>query len=157
MKTLIAYASRHGCSEKAAKFLSEIIADSIIINLDKKEKVNLKDFEAVIIGGSIHIGGVQKTVKKFRSDNFMTLLKKQIDLYLCCMYEGAPAIKQFESAFVPELREKAAAKDIFGGEFNFEKMSFIERVIVKKVANASQSVSNLDYNKIKEFSKYFIA
>lgn len=52
------------------------------------------------------------------------------------MEEGEVAQKQLQNAFPDELLNIAKATACFGGEFNFEKMNFFERLIVKKVAKS---------------------
>ena len=70
MKTLILYATRHGCAEKCATKL----------------------------GGSIHAGKIQKGVKDFCAKNLEVLKGKRLGLYLCCMEEGPKAEAQFAAA-----------------------------------------------------------
>ena len=68
------------------------------------------------------------------------------------MHEGETAKKQFDEAFPEELIKHASSRGIFGGEFNFEKMNFIERFIVKKVVKVDKSVSKIDEEKINKFA-----
>ncbi len=153
MKTAVIYASTHGTTEKVATQLKEILGNenTDIINLKKQKKIDLSQFNKVIIGGSIHAGNIQMKIKKFLKDNKEILLKKELGLYLCCMnkpdYE-----KQFNNAFPEELRQHAKATQIMGGEFIFEKMNFFQKAIVKKVSGFSRSFSTIDDAKIKEFA-----
>ncbi len=64
MKTLICYASKTGTTKKAAGLLAEYFEDVTVMDLEK-EKVNLCDFDCVIIGGSIRMGQLHKAAKKF--------------------------------------------------------------------------------------------
>jgi len=152
MSTLIVYITRHGCTEKAAEKLENSLDDDVtIVNLKKNSKPDLSSFDTIIIGGSIHAGQIQKKIKKFCRENLSTLLQKRLGLYLCCMEEGDTAQKQFEEAYPAELRNHAAAAGLFGGEFDFNKMNFLERSIVKKVANIIESVSKLRADQIHQF------
>ena len=78
-------------------------------------------------------------------------MTKRVGLFLCCMEEGDNAEKQFSEAFPPELRNHAIATEIFGGEFNFDRMNFIEKMIIKKIAHVDHSVSKIDEEKIVDF------
>ncbi|MBL7066809.1 MAG: flavodoxin domain-containing protein [Candidatus Marinimicrobia bacterium] len=152
MKTLIVYASKHGCAKKAAEKLSEAFGEGTEVNdIRSIAKNDIADFDRIIIGGSIHAGRIQKDVKKFIQKNLAQLLEKQIGLYICCMEEGESADKEFTNAFPKQLIEHAVAKGFFGGEFNFENMNFIERFIVKKIAKVTESVSNVKENNIIDF------
>lgn len=154
MKTLIIYSTRHGCTEECATKLEEQLNNDIeLINIKKQKLDHLDKYETIIIGGSIHAGHIQKQIKKFCQENLDELKKKKIGLFLCCMEEGKTAQKQFQDAFPNELIENATATGIFGGAFNFERMNFIEKAIIKKVAKIEQSVSKIDEKSIVEFTK----
>lgn len=84
------------------------------------------------------------------------MLDKTLGLFLCCLFEGDVALKQFEDAFPENLRNKAIAHGLFGGELDFSKMNIIEKAIVKKVANVDDSVSKINYSNIKGFAEKFI-
>lgn len=154
MKTAIVYASSHGTTEKAAQMLKESLIGEEVeqINLKKQPTPNIGEYETVIIGSSIHAGAMQGKVKKFLADNHKILLTKKIGLFLCCMYEGDEAMKQFERGYPEELRQAAIARGLFGGEFIFSKMNFIERKIIKKISGVTSDTSKLDYAAIKKFA-----
>ena len=153
MKSLIVYCSSHGTTEKAVRFLSDGLKGEVLAVDLKREKVkyDLRDYDTVIIGGSIHVGNVQRKIKQFISYNLDTLLEKEVGLFLCCMRDGETAIEQFNNAFPQELRKNSAAMGLFGGEFLLSEMNFFEKQIVKKVSGATMDQSNLDYDAIKEF------
>jgi len=154
MNTAIIYGTKHGATHKCANTLAnELGSYTKLYNLETESEINLSEYDTIIIGGSIHASAVNKNVKKFIDKNIDLLIQKNIGLYLCCMYEGDKALEQFGNAFPEELRNKATAHGLFGGEFDFEKMNFLEKAIVKKVANVEKSVSNLNYTNIKAFAK----
>ena len=157
MSTVIVYMTRHGCAEKAAHLLKDVIGeDTELVNLRNKRKFDISRYDTAIIGGSIHAGMVQKRVRKFCENNRETLLQKRLGLYLCCMYEGETAEKQFEDAFEEDLRSHATAAGLFGGEFDFKKMNFLERKIVTKIADITDSISRIDDDAIRQFAGKFI-
>lgn len=154
MKTLIVYSTRHGCTEKCAtKMQQHLNGETKLVNLKNSKVIHLDDYNTIIIGGSIHAGQIQKRVKKFCEQHLDTLKKKKVGLFICCMEEGETAQKELHDAFPDELIAHATATGIFGGEFNFEKMNFIERAIVKKVANVDKSVSKIDEESIARFAQ----
>ena len=152
MKTLIVYASKHGCAKKAAEKLGEAFGDGAEVNdIRSITKIDIADFDRIIIGGSIHAGRIQKDVRNFIQNNLAQLLEKQIGLYICCMEEGERADKEFTNVFPKQLIDHAVARGFFGGEFKFEKMKFIERFIVKKIAKVTESVTNFKEDNIIDF------
>ncbi|WP_026567026.1 flavodoxin domain-containing protein [Bacillus sp. UNC41MFS5] len=154
MKCLIVYCSSHGTTEKAVRFLSEILKGEVQTVDLKREKVeiDLRNFDTIIIGGSIHAGNIQRRIKQFTTHNYDTLFEKEVGLFLCCMLDGETAIVQFNHAFPQELRKNSAAMGLFGGEFLLSEMNFIEKQIVKKVSGTTTDQLNLDYDAIKEFA-----
>jgi len=152
MKTLIVYASKHGCAKNAAEKMAQAFGDDTEVN-DVRNfiRVDLEDFDRIIIGGSIHAGQIQGQIKTFVQRNLKLLLQKQLGLYICHMEEGDGAMKELTNNFPDQLLDHATAKGFFGGEFNFEKMNFFEKFIVKKVAKVSESVSNINEKNIEIF------
>lgn len=153
MKTLITYCTTHGCTEKTAHELKDYLGnDTQLCNLKKDTLPNLNEFDRIIIGGSIHAGKVQKKVKDFCTKNLEALKTKELGLFICCMEEGENARMQLINAFPAELHEVAKASAYFGGEFNFSKMNFFEKFVVKKIAHIEESVSKVDHSAIQMFS-----
>ncbi len=153
MKTLIAYSTTHGCTGKVALELKEKLGgEATLINLKEDRNPSLALYDQVIIGGSIHAGQIQKRVKEFCAKNLEQLKQKELGLFICCMYEGDVAREQLRNAFPEELHQAAKNEAFFGGAFDFKRMKFFEKMIVRKVAKVNESVSNLDYGKIDNFA-----
>lgn len=154
MNTLIVYASKYGCTEKCAELLSkELIGKVDIINLKQASNIDISKYEKIIIGGSIYIGKIQKEVKEFCSKNLDKLKEKRIGLFICGMQEGETINTEFNQNFNPELIKIADAKEHFGGEFIFDKMNFMEKIIVKKVSKVTSNKSNILENNIYKFAQ----
>lgn len=154
MKTLILYATKYGTTENCAKILSENLQGQVdIVDLKKVKGVDLSLYDRVVIGGSIYMGKMQKEIVNFCADNAVVLKEKKLGLFICCMREGEVAETELNEAFPEELLAHASAKEYFGGEFVFKKMSFMDRMIVKKVSKIDKDVSNLSAEKINRFAK----
>ncbi|SHF54730.1 menaquinone-dependent protoporphyrinogen oxidase [Mariniphaga anaerophila] len=154
MKTLIVYATNHGCTEKIAEQMKDYLGGDVTLKNLKKESVPSPElYSRVIVGGSIHAGQVQKKVKEFCRANSALLLQKELGLFICCMEEGEVAQKQLENAYPEELLENAKASAFFGGAFDFDRMNFLEKMVVKKVAQVRQSTSKVDSEEVRKFSK----
>lgn len=69
------------------------------------------------------------------------------------MEQGKTAQKQLLEAYPVELIVHAKSTACFGGEYDFEKMNFLEKMVVKKVAKINQSTSKVDHEAIRKFSK----
>lgn len=158
MKILIVFVSSHGTTEKAARILCDFLDGNVeMVDLNMNAHLDLTRYDGVIIGASIHGGLISRNEKKFISKNIDTLAAKKIGLFLCSMREGEEAVEQFEHVFPKELRDKALTSGLFGGEFIFSKMNFLEKMIVKKVSGETDDISKLDVDLIKEFARQYNA
>jgi menaquinone-dependent protoporphyrinogen oxidase len=154
MKTLIVYATHHGCTEKIAEQMKSYLGGDVsTVNLKNDAVPALKSFNRIIIGGSIHAGQIQKRVKEFCHTHLADLQNKELGLFICCMEEGEAAQKQLQDAYPETLLQNAKATACFGGGFDFGRMNFLEKMIVKKVARVKQSTSKVDFENVQLFSR----
>lgn len=151
MKTAIIYMSKHGTTEKITKLLSDKIENSTMFNLSSSSSIVFENYDTIIIGGSIHVGSMQKKLKQFIAKNIDVLLTKRTALFMVCMDKTDKRNEQFENAYPQELRNRSIVNGYFGGEFIFDKMNFIEKIIIKKISGRSTDVSEIDYEAIDEF------
>ena len=154
MNYLIIYMSRHSTTEKVVGLLQEKLGveNCTLINLAKQTIPALEHYNTIIIGGSIHIGQIQKKLKEFCEAHQAILLKKRLGLFICFMNKEL-AQAQFETAFPDILRQHARSHGLFGGELLFDKMNFLERFIVKKIKKVNESVSDININAINQFAQ----
>lgn len=153
MKTIIIYTTNHGCTKKTVDELSQKLSGEVFsIDLRDDPSPSVAEFDRVIIGGSIHAGKIQKRVRDFCISNLEQIRAKEIGLFICCMYEPEVAREQIKNAFPEELHQMAKTEAIFGGEFNFGKMNFMEKMLVKQIANVHESVSKIDHQAIETFA-----
>jgi len=152
MGTIIVYGTKYGCTEKIAKLIEEKITGQVeLCNLKGKSKIELKKYDNIIIGGSIYMGRIRKKVSRFCDENLKLINDKKIGLFISCMTEGEEAGKELRENFPKEIYEKAAAKGVFGGIFDFDKLNFMEKLIVKKVVGVKESQSNIFEENIDKF------
>lgn len=153
MKTLIIYASKHGCTEKCSKLLMDKLNGEVkIVNIKKESVPEITLFDNIIIGGSVYVGSIQKEVNEFCLKNVNALKGKKLGFFICCMRENDIAEAQINTSFPKELLANAVAKGYFGGEFIFEKMNFLERLIVKKVSKINKDTSSISKENINKFA-----
>lgn len=153
MNTLIAYGTKYGCAQKCAMELAKEFDGKVeLVNLKEKGSVNLSGYERVIIGGSAYVGKIQKEVTEFISANMNELLKKEVGLFICGMQEGDMMEKEIADNFPAELISKAKSVMNFGGEFNFKKMNFMEKAIIKKISKVSSDKSDIHHDNIKKLA-----
>lgn len=151
MKTAVIYRSHHGTTEKVATMIQQALGSEncMLFNLKTSKNIDLSAFDRVIIGGSIHAGNIQNKIKEFCKSNQDLLLEKPLGLFLSCM-EVDKAQEQFDNAFPEPLRKHALSCKLTGGEFNFDRMNFIEKMLIRKISGVNESISRINENSVKE-------
>ena len=146
MKTLIIYESRYGSVKKAVDFLSVKLMDAPDIKTSKEAiKADLGQYDNILIGGSIVMGRIQKSIKDLIDKKMDTLLTKRVVLFIAAAAEEPEQIeKEINDAFPQKLRESALYTAHIGYGLNFEKMNFFYKSIIKKTMNTDKSVMKLD-------------
>ncbi len=154
MKRAVIYASTHGTTEKVARYIETNTGSEVttLFNLKSNPPTDLSEFNHIIIGGSIHAGSIQTRVKDFCKKNMVDLLEKRVSLFICAMNKPEYD-SELQNAFPELLFNHAQSKMVVGGEFLFDKMNFIEKLIVKKVSGINESMSKIDYAAVEELYK----
>lgn len=151
--TLIAYSTTLGCTEQCASKLKEDLGTGVeMVRISRRRRYQLKEFDTVIVGGSIHEGMIQRSVYKFCEDNLEELLKKEVGLFVCCIDPDADEKELIARTFPEKLVEHALASGFFGGELNIKKMNLLQKIMTRKAARL-QKEPDIDFRKIVEFAR----
>lgn len=167
MKILIAYTTKYGAAEACAKKLvEELNGECDLINLKITKEVNISKYDKVILGGSIYAGDSQPELRDFGLEKCDELCKKPLGLFFSCMgFDAASVEAYFWGTFPGELLDHASAIKSFGGIFDFKKMNFFERTIIKimgrneaakngteNLLNGKQKINTISLARIKQFA-----
>ena len=82
MKTAIVYATKYGCTKECAEILKTYLHGEVNILSAKADKINLSQYDAVFIGGSVYMGKIQKEITQFCKRNLKQLLHTKIGLFV---------------------------------------------------------------------------
>lgn len=152
MKTAIIYYSKHGTTERVTHLIGEKLTNKVdYISLKECPRPDIRTYDRIILGTAIYAGSPNRKVTQFCHNNQPLLEQKVIGLFICCMNEEQEA-EEMNKAFPEFLQRLSIPKAILGGEFQFDKMNFIERFLTKKIAKINSSVSKLRYDAINEFT-----
>jgi len=154
MSTLIIYASKYGCTADCAAYLkTKISGNTKLIDVNKADgKISLNEYDTIIIGGSVYIGKVSKKLRVFCENNLDLLTKKRVGIFLCCAL-SEQINEVLKSNFPAVLLNKAADIKIFGSEARLEKMSFLDKAMIKVVTKGDYSKFKISYENIEDFAK----
>lgn len=152
MSTLIAYATKYGFTKACADMLAKKLDEKADICDLSSNRPNLAQYDKVIIGGSIYAGRIRKSTVRFCTENINTLKSKKLGLFICGMADGDGIRKQLESSFPRELLSAAVAKESFGGEYDLNKMNFLERFIIRKISGSDKNQSRIMEENMTRFA-----
>ncbi|MGE7616186.1 flavodoxin domain-containing protein [Paenibacillus sp. NPDC101420] len=153
MKTIIIYTSKYGCTEKAAYLLKNQLDDETeVVNLMHAKEPTLERYDTVILGGSIYFGKIQKQMTEFTSKYQNELAKKRVGLFICAGAKGEQAIQELKSSFPEKLYNQSITKEVFGDEIYEEKMTVLDRVVLRVVKGKNKSVNGLSKETIERFA-----
>ncbi len=163
MKTLIAYATKHGSTRKYAEALAEALAggnaatpagdsDVTLVDLAREPAPDLAPFDAVIVGSCVYFGQGSKAVKDFCVANLEALRQKRLGLFLCRWFQGKDADKVMPTVFPAELSQAAAVVAEFGGAIDLPKLSIPEKLISRAIG-VRESISHYSTEPLATFIK----
>lgn len=145
MKVLIAYRSKYGTTESCAQALSgRIKAETTLADLRLGHVPDVRGFDVVLIGGSIYGGRIQREVASFCEGREDLLLKRRTGLFLCCLSQGEHAKEQLQAAFPEWLAAHAFASSLFGGDLHYDRLTLMDRLLVRGLPRPPRGVSLLD-------------
>lgn len=155
-KTAIIYSSKYGTTEKVAKMIAEKIAGNnevTLIALNDDPKPDISTYNKVILGTSIYKGKPRSNMKDFYKNNQATFENKIIGLFICGgATKEQDKQKELKNAYPGYLHKVAIAESFIDGEYQLDKMSTIEKIMIRMKEKVKESVSNLDYDAIDVFS-----
>lgn len=149
MRTLVVYATKHGTAKKCAEILKEKASGTVDI-ADAKDRPDISGYDKVILGASVYIGKIRKHMVSFCRRNREVLLEKRIGLYICSGDHSEKGL-EYLKMFGDDLYAHATASELFGHQFNWESMNFLERFIMSKTSGEKGSSSHLVMENIDRF------
>lgn len=172
---LIVYGTSEGQTEK--------IADSIAEQLDERGheataldvadglgEHTVTDFDAVLVGSSIHVGKHQSSIRSFVEDNREALAARPTGFFQVSLSSAVEdEQRQAEAAnyvetFVEETDWHPDRIGLFGGALRYSKYGFLKRLMLKRIAkdatgdtDTSRDYEYTDWEEVSAFVADFAA
>ncbi len=154
MRTLIIYATKYGCTEKAAAILkSKMHGEVLLVNIAKEKAPDLEGYDNIILGGSIYKGKIQKALTQYIKAKLPLLLHKRVGLFICAGEPEPVRTRELECAFPKELYNHARVKEVFGYEICYEKLNIFDKFIMRTIKDITKSSADLSQEKIEKFAE----
>ncbi|MGL5616436.1 MAG: flavodoxin domain-containing protein [Sarcina sp.] len=153
MKTAIIYGSKSGTTEKCALKLKEKLGEVDLINI-LEEKVNLQNYDNLIIGSPIRMGALMKPIKNLLVEETEMLLSKKLGIFLCNGF--VEKTEEFIKANISEdLVNHATVIMSFGGELDVDKLKGFDKFVTKIVSKNTDIKPKILEENIEKFVANF--
>ena len=153
MKAIIMYTSKYGCTEKSAYLLkTQLGEETEVVNLMHAKEPSLDRYDTVILGGSIYFGKIQKEMTEYILKNQTELSDMRLGQFICAGAKREQAVQELKTSFPEELFNKAVAKEIFGDEIYAQKLSLMDKFVLRMIKGKDLTGSGLSKETIEKFA-----
>ena len=166
--SLIIYSSTDGHTkticERITNFLNEGNVTKII-SLDKATKLDLSEFNKIIIGASIRYGRHSNELYKFIEINKNILDQKEsiffsVNVVARKPEKNSPNTNPYIKKFLKISKWKPKKIGVFAGKVDYPKYGFFDKYIIKLImyitngpTDTSQSYEFTDWSKVDDFAR----
>lgn len=152
-RILIVYASKYGCTEKAALLLQARLNAAEVVNLSSGQLPDLTGYGTVILGGSIYYGRIRKEMAAFTAQHKQELLRKRLGLFICAGMTGEKGEQELKQAYPEIIYNKALAREIMGDEIYPDRISALDKWILRMVRGKEHKTGGgLSMDKLERFA-----
>jgi menaquinone-dependent protoporphyrinogen oxidase len=151
-QVLVAYATKYGATADIAEKIGQVLHQAgLSAQVLRADRVgDLAAYDAVVLGSAVYIGRWRKEAAKFLKANVKDLAQKRVWLFSSGPTgEGDPVELtqgwQFPGA-LQELADQVQPRDValFHGCVDVDKMSFIEKWMIKNVKSPTGDFRDWD-------------
>jgi menaquinone-dependent protoporphyrinogen oxidase len=140
-KVLVAYSSKYGATAEIAEKIGEVLQKEGLSAdvLPMKKVKDLADYKDVILGSAMYIGMWRSEGAKFLKKNEATLAKQRVWVFSTGPSGKGDPVELLKGVVVPPniqsviQRIQPRETVVFHGYLNEQKMSFLEKWVVKRV------------------------
>ena len=165
---LIIYSSTDGHTKKICQRIKNLLTDGNLvelISLEDSKKIDLSNFEKIIIGASIRYGKYSKELYKFVNLNKNILEQKKSAFFSVNVVARKPEKNTAETnpyinKFLKISKWKPNKISVFAGKVDYPNYNFFDKYIIKFImfitkgpTDTSQSYEFTDWSKVDDFSK----
>ena len=164
MKKIFIYSSSNGQSLKICETLNKE-KESLILNIDRLNSVNLDNFDQIIIGASVKYGDHNKKIYNFVKNNKILLKRKKtvffsVNATARKSEKNTPNTNPYIIKFLKKTNWKPDHIGVFAGKIDFPNYNFLEKYIIKFImwitngpTDTTKTYEFTDWDAVKKFSR----
>ena len=167
---LIIYSSTDGHTKMICERIKNFLTEGNLVelfSLEDSKKIDLTNFEKIIIGASIRYGKHSKELYKFINLNKNILDQKKSAFFSVNVVARKPEKNTAETnpyihKFLKISKWKPNKISVFAGKVDYPNYNFFDKYVIKFImfitkgpTDTSQSYEFTDWSKVDDFSKEF--
>jgi menaquinone-dependent protoporphyrinogen oxidase len=170
-KIMIGYGTTEGQTARIAEYIADVIRgqshEARVVDLKQPRGLSPDDYDALIIGGSIHMGKHEEHVMNYVKTNRATLERLPSAFFsvsLAAHGDMANAQAYVEN-FEQETGWRPAQVGLFSGALLYRQYGFFKRLMMKKIVSSkpgglstdtSRDHEYTDWDQVKRFADDFL-
>ena len=144
MKTLIAYGTKYGTTRKVAEVISQRLPGEVdLVDLKEEKDPDVCAYDAILIGASVYGGNIQREVRSFFDHQKENLVSKPYGIFIAAG-NNLEVERNYRVYVGKTIYDHAEIKEYIGYSYDFTKMNFFEKTMIKKVAKVTENIEKLD-------------
>ena len=170
-KILIGYGTTEGQTARIADHLAEAVRshglEAHVLDLKGSKDVPLEGYDAVIVGGSIHMGKHEEYVVDFVRKNRATLERLPSAFFSVSLaaHGDVDNARAYVENFEQETGWRPTQVGLFSGALLYRQYGFLKRLMMKKIVtdkpgslstDTSRDHVYTDWDEVKRFAKAFL-
>jgi menaquinone-dependent protoporphyrinogen oxidase len=146
-RILIAYGTTEGQTARIADHLADVIRsrglEAAALDLKRSQDISFDRYDAVIVGGSIHMGkhqeGVVEFVRKYRTD--LERLPSAFFSVSLAASGDLPNAEAYVENFVQQTGWRPTKVGLFSGALLYRQYGFLKRFMMKRIVRGKPGMS----------------
>ena len=166
--SLIIFSTTDGHTKKICERISKFLNNgklTKIVSLNEATKLNLSEFQRIIIGASIRYGKHSKELYKFIELNKKILDQNQnvffsVNVVARKLEKNTPETNPYIKKFLKVSKWQPKKLGVFAGKVDYPNYNFFDKYIIKLImfitggpTDTSQSYEFTDWLKVENFAK----
>ena len=159
-KILIGYGTTEGQTARIAEYIADVIRgqghEAQVLDLKRSKDVPLDGTDAVVIGGSIHMGKHEESVGDFVRENRGALERLPSAFFSVSL--AAHGDMENARAYVENFEQQTGWRPTqvgyFGGALLYRQYGLIKRLMMKKIVRDKPGNLSLDTSRDHEYTEW---
>ena len=162
-KLLILYSTVDGHTKYICEYIYKKLGskkNTIVASIEESGKLNLSEFESIVIGASVRYGYHRKNLYKFISTNRLELDKKNtvffsLNLTARKSDKNTPETNPYIIKFLKKVKWEPSIKEVFAGRLDYPSLDFFNKLAILFIMfitdgprDTSKTYELTDWNKL---------